>query len=209
MDDHSDDQSLNNLADCLERVRAGDLNAVAELYERYFDRSVRLARSRLTDGEGRIIDEEEAAVSALDSLIFRVQVGNYGDLRDHLELWRILAKIVDRKVTKYRRKMYGKRRSAGKPLLSVDAPFSESSSGSGQPLLANEPSPISLAIANDTLQNLIDHLGDSETKMILLMRLEGFTDIEIADRMGHSRQWVARRGMAIRRIASSLLKETE
>lgn len=198
---------LDRLQDCLKRVRQGDPHAIAELYNRYLDRSVRLAKSRLRVGEDHLIDDEQAAMSALESLIIRVRGGSYSDIKDHLKLWNLLACIINRKLIKYRRSMYGPTRSPEQPFIPVNEIDGDSSNNFGVNVVDHEPSPLSAVIANDTLQQILDNLSDPDARSVLLLRLEGYSDSEIADQLNHSRSWVARRTSAIRRVAKSLLRD--
>ncbi|WP_164100895.1 ECF-type sigma factor [Candidatus Laterigemmans baculatus] len=198
--------SLDHFAELLAQVRAGSVDAIAELYHCYFRRSVALAHSRLHDGEGRVIDEEVAAISALDSLVVRMRGGAYADVQDHLQVWRLLARIVDRKVTKYRRQMYGPTRSPPQPMLAVEQ-IEGDGSDFAIPVATKDPTPISNLIADEALQRLLDALADPAARSVVLLRLDGFNDIEIADRLGHSRRWVSRRMDMIKGIAESLLRD--
>lgn len=202
----SNSDSLDHFAQLLAQVRAGSVDAIAELYHCYFRRSVALAHSRLHDGESRIIDEEVAAISALDSLVVRMRGGAYADVQDRLQVWRLLARIVDRKVTKYRRQMYGPTRSPSQPMLGVEQ-FRQDGSDFALPLATKDPTPISNLIADEALQRLLDALADPAARSVVLLRLDGFNDIEIADRLGHSRRWVSRRMDMIKGIAESLLRD--
>lgn len=204
----SSSDSLDHFADVLSQVRQGSVDAIAELYHCYFRRSVALAQSRLQDGEARVIDEEVAAISALDSLVDRMRGGAYADVHDRLQVWRLLARIVDRKVTKYRRQMYGPTRSPQQPMLGVDH-ISPDGSDFGTPIASKDPMPISNLIADEALQRLLDALADPDARSVVLLRLDGFNDVEIADRLGHSRRWVSRRMETIKGIAESLLRDDE
>ena len=200
---------LGELSDCLDRVRSGDAEAIGQLYDRFLDRSVRLAKSRLNVGEERLIDDEQAAMSALESLVVRFRSGSYADIKDHLTLWNLLARIINRKLSKYRRCMYGPTRSPNMPVLQVSEAEGESSFNAGVSVAGNEPSPLSVMIADDTLNLIIENLSDPDTRTVLLLRMEGYCDAEIADKLQHSRNWVHRRGKTIRRVAKSLLCEDE
>ena len=211
LDDGSYDASASDLdrfQACLQNVRQGDPHAIAELYNRYLDRSIRLAKSRLQVGEDHLIDDEQAAMSALESLIVRVRGGSYSDIKDHLKLWNLLACIINRKLIKYRRSMYGPTRSPEQPFIPVNEVAGDSSNDYGINVVDQEPSPLSAAIANDTLQQILDNLADPDARTVLLLRLEGYSDSEIADQLNHSRSWVARRTSAIRRVAKSLLRDS-
>lgn len=200
---------LGELSDCLDRVRRGDADAIGQLYDRFLDRSVRLAKSRLSVGEDHLIDDEQAAMSALESLVVRVRSGSYADIKDQLTLWNLLARIINRKLNKYRRSMYGPTRSPDMPVLQVMQADGDSSRSAGIPVVGNEPSPLSVMIADDTLNLIIENLSDPDTRTVLLLRLEGYNDAEIAVKLRHSRNWVQRRGQTIRRVAKSLLREDE
>lgn len=203
----SESEVLDRFAELLDRVRQGEVEAIATLYHCYFRRSAALAHSRLVDGETRMIDEEVAALSALESLVGRMRGGAYADLTDRLQVWRLLARIIDRKVTKYRRQMYGPTRSPDQPFLRVDSGDPDGSVFE-LPIATSEPAPISQMIADEALQRLLSALSDPGARAVVLLRLEGFNDIEIADRLGHSRRWVGRRMDMVRRVAESLLCET-
>jgi hypothetical protein len=50
-------------------IKRGDHAAARTLWERYFDRLVRLARGKLAGVRGLAADEEDVALSAFDSLV--------------------------------------------------------------------------------------------------------------------------------------------
>lgn len=209
-DSTSLDSSCDNFGDlkgCLERVRSGDVYAISQLYDRYLERSVRLAKSRLKVGEGRLIDDEQAAMSALESLIVRVRGGSYADIEDHLALWNLLARIILRKLSKYRRNVYGPTRSPVLPILPVNDLTGDDSGEVYRPVVDQEPSPIAAAMAKETLEQVLEQLAQSEARSVLLLRLEGYSDGEIAEQLGRSRNWVRRRITDVRRVAKSLLRD--
>lgn len=209
IDDELDAYDLSELSDCLDRVRNGETDAIALLYSRFLDRSVRLAKSQLNVGEDHLIDDEQAAMSALESLIVRVRSGNYAEIKDHVTLWKLLARIIHRKLIKYRRSMYGPKRSPSLPMLRMSPNDGDSTANAKIPVATNEPSPLSAMIASDTLNQILDSLKEPEARTVLLLRLEGYSEAEIAEKLKHSRNWVNRRTQTIRRVAKSLLFEDE
>ena len=52
----------------IERLRDGDQRAPEEIWRQYFEKLVRLARRRLGEMPKRAVDEEDVALSALNSL---------------------------------------------------------------------------------------------------------------------------------------------
>ena len=71
----------------LSAVRRGDSEAARRLWNRYFQRLLRLARRNLA-GQTRTtaVDEEDVAVSVLGDLFLKLQEGGYRDLSNRDEL---------------------------------------------------------------------------------------------------------------------------
>src|SRR5689334_12616311 len=81
-------------------LKAGQDAAVQPLWERYFSRMVELARVRLRSSRHKDAgsDEEDAALSAFDSLCAGLARGRFPRLADRDDLWRLLVVITSRKV---------------------------------------------------------------------------------------------------------------
>jgi hypothetical protein len=60
-----------------EKLQAGDSQAAAGLWQRYFDRLVEVARGKLRHAPRRAADEEDVALSAFDSLCRGVAAGRF------------------------------------------------------------------------------------------------------------------------------------
>ena len=80
-------------------LRGGDPEAARALWDRYFDDLVRLARAKLraTRRRGADEDEEDAALGAFDSFCAGLARGNFPDLVDRSDLWRLLVVLTARK----------------------------------------------------------------------------------------------------------------
>src|SRR6202022_1988105 len=75
------------------RWRAGDQQAAAELFQRYADRLIALARSRLSARLARTVDPEDVVHSAYRSFFADPRAGRY-DLERGGDLWRLLVAIT-------------------------------------------------------------------------------------------------------------------
>src|SRR4051812_20120134 len=84
----------------LSDLKAGDHAAAQPLWDRYFDRLVRLARAKMKAARGAaaVADEEDAALSAFDSFCAGADRGRFPQLADRDDLWRLLVVITARKV---------------------------------------------------------------------------------------------------------------
>src|SRR6202034_1431934 len=80
-------------------LKAGGAAAAQPLWERYFDRLVRLARNKLRARPRRaaVEDEEDAALSAFDSFCRGAARGRFPRLTDRDDLWRLLVVLTVRK----------------------------------------------------------------------------------------------------------------
>src|SRR5437868_6100048 len=78
-------------------LKEGDPEAARRLWQRYFDDLVRLARARLRDAPRGAADEEDAALSAFDSLCRGAAAVRFPRLDDREDLWRVLVTITARK----------------------------------------------------------------------------------------------------------------
>src|SRR5438874_10540817 len=81
----------------LHELVAGDQAAAQELWNRYFQRLVGLARAKLRGAPRRAADEEDVALSAFDSFCRGVGRGAFPRLADSNDLWQLLLVITERK----------------------------------------------------------------------------------------------------------------
>jgi RNA polymerase sigma factor (sigma-70 family) len=179
----------------LERLRAGDpaasADATARLWSRYFGALVRLARTRLPGSARRALDEEDIALSAFDSFCRGGAAGRFPDLDDRDDLWRVLATITLRKVSDTIRYEGRKKRGAGRP---------GDTTGVLEELFTREPSPEMAAQLVDLLGHLLARLDDDVLRQLARLKVEGYTEEEMADQLGISPRTVRRKLDLIRRL---------
>jgi eukaryotic-like serine/threonine-protein kinase len=81
----------------IDGIKSGDESDVNRLWDRYFDRLVRLAGARLPSQGRRSFDEEDVALSAFQNFCERAGRGEFPRLNRRDNLWRLLATITVRK----------------------------------------------------------------------------------------------------------------
>src|SRR5262249_21941483 len=89
------------------QVKAGERAAAQKLWERYCTRLVRLARAKLPRGRRRLDDEEDVALSAMDSFLRAAERGRFPNLHSRDNLWAVLVTITVRKAWKAARRKQG------------------------------------------------------------------------------------------------------
>jgi RNA polymerase sigma-70 factor (ECF subfamily) len=161
----------------LEQWRAGDQEAAGELFRRYANRLIALARSRLSPRLAQRIDPEDVVQSAYRSFFIGARNGQY-DLERGGDLWRLLVAITLHKLHDQ-----AKHHRAGKRDL-----HAESANGTAT---AREPSPVEALTLVDQLEQVMRRLEPKQRHMLEL-RLQGYTFEEIAAEVRLSRRTVCR-----------------
>jgi DNA-directed RNA polymerase specialized sigma24 family protein len=187
----------------IEQVKGGDASAAAKLWERYFRRLVGLARRKLRGTVQLGADEEDIALSTLDSLYRGAADGRFPKLSTRDDLWRLLLVITARKAVDLVQHERAARRGGGKVqgeaalagLLGTsveDASFDQ--------IIGREPTPEFAAQVAEECRRLLDLLGNSELRAVAVWKMEGHTNAEIAVKLGCVTVTVERRLRMIRGI---------
>jgi len=187
-------------------LKAGDAEAVRQLWERYFADLVRLARARLRDAPRAVADEEDAALSAFDSLCRGAEQGRFPRLDDRGDLWRVLVTITARKAADQVQNERRLKRGGGRVRAEADLATSALETGGLGQAPAHEPSPELAAMLAEQCLRLFDTLPDESLRQVAGLRLEGYTDQEIAARLGCGLSTVERRLRTIRKLWATEVK---
>ena len=171
------------------QLQGGDPAAARPLWDRYFHRLVGLARKRLKDAPRRAADEEDVALSAFDSFCRNAEAGRFPDLADRDGLWRVLATFTLRKAAHYLRDAARLKRCGG-----------EGTSGAIEVVLSREPSPELAAEVAEECDRLLAALSDPDLLQVALLRMDGYSVDEVADRVGCAPRSVKRKLSLIRGI---------
>jgi RNA polymerase sigma factor (sigma-70 family) len=183
-------------------LKSGGDAAAQHLWERYFERLVRLARKKLQNARRprTVEDEEDAALSAFDSFCRGVDRGRFPRLTDRDDLWRLLVVLTVRKALDQVERQ-GAAKRGGDHQVGELALLDGGDDPGGDALdrfLGNEPTPEFAAMVTEQHRRLRDALGDATLCQVLDLRLEGYTREEIAERMGCAVSTVKRKLDTIR-----------
>lgn len=176
----------------IRRLEAGDPAAAEHLWKSYFPRMVRTARWRLQGFHSRLADEEDIALSAFKSFCRASE--DLPELRDRVSLWPFLLMLVARKVSRLVRHERRSKR-LGRPAAAprgMEALMNE--------IPGREPPPDLALQISDECQNLFDRLPDDSLRAIAGMKLEGYTNGEIARHLGCGHRTVERKLQVIRQL---------
>jgi DNA-directed RNA polymerase specialized sigma24 family protein len=184
-------------------VKAGDGADIQRLWDRYFQRLVRLAGARLPSHCRRAFDEEDVAISAFQSFCDRAGRGQFPRLNDRDDLWRLLATITVRKALDTMRHQTRQKRGGGQVLGESALLVGEEADGEAvAEILGREPSPEAIAEFADDYTRFLARLEDPALRSVALRRLEGHSTPEIARALEVSTKTVERKLQLIRAIWS-------
>jgi DNA-directed RNA polymerase specialized sigma24 family protein len=197
----------NSVSQWLDGVKAGDSRDIQRLWDRYFQRLVLLAGAKLPGHARRMFDEEDVALSAFHSFCDRVGRGQFPQLADRDDLWRLLVTITVRKVVDTVRHQTRQKRGGGH-VLGESAVMDGSDADDGLArFLSREPTPEDAARFADDCERLLDRLRDETLRLIALRKLEGHATEEIAAALGVSARTVDRKLRLIRAVWSEEVVE--
>ena len=182
-------------------LKGGDAAAAQRLWERYFDRLVRLARAKLGAMPRGAADEEDVALSAFHSFCQGAARGRFPRLDDRDNLWRLLVTITARKALDQVRRQARQKRGGGRVLVgSAQAGGEDDTDGAGlEQVVGQEPTPQFAAMVADECRRLLVALDDETLRQVALLRMEGYSDQEIAARVDCSLRTVSRKLALIRK----------
>ncbi len=177
-------------------LKAGEAAAVEPLWDRYFARLVGFARRKLSVSSQRLADEEDIALSAFKSLCQGAAQGRFPRLTDRDDLWPLLVVLTARKAIDLLRSEGRAKRGGAQSNVSEEIQF----------VVSHEPTPEFAALMNDFCDWLLSQL-DPGPREVALLKLEGFTNQEAAEKLGCGIRTVERRLELIRRVWSQAAEQ--
>ena len=151
-------------------------------------------RDRVRGIRRPVASESEVALSAMNSFINRARDGQFENLADEQELWRLLKTIAIRKTNDLRKNLRAQKRGGNQavynqadlsddstaPLAGVDA----ATDNSGCPTLETELS--------ELFNLLLEKLPDERHRDVILLKLQGASVAMIAEHLGTTTRTVQR-----------------
>ena len=180
-------------------LKEGDDAGVEQLWQRYFHQLCQYARNKLPGFVRREFDEEDVALSAIETLYRGIQQGKYPRLHDRNNLWSLLVVITGRKVFhRLRDRKVQKRGGEFNPISDAG----RSNLDVIHTIIGNEPTPEFACEVAEQAEKLLAMIPTESTRNVAEMKMAGYTNEEIALRLDCGKRTVERKLMLIRRIWS-------
>lgn len=178
---------IDSFDELIGRLRAGDDQAAAHVFNRFAYRLIGLVRMRTAGLLRQKFDPEDVLQSVFRSFFIRFAEGQF-DFKDWDSLWGLLTLITLRKCDT----SVAFFRAARRDVLRETAFPSEGNDAVGLwESLAREPSPAEAMALTETVEGLLRGLDERE-RQVATLHLQGYSVPEIGEQVGCSERTVHR-----------------
>ncbi len=178
----------------IDQLKAGHEDAAQRIWDRFFEKIVRVADRKMGNAARRVADQEDVAVSVFKSLCAGAREGRFDRLQDRNDLWKLVVAIAGMKAVDQIRRQTSQKRGGGQVRGDSIVAGSEGDlPASFERFMSQEPTPEFLALIEEEQSELFDQLRDDTQRQIARLRLEGYDNPEIAEAVGISLRSVERK----------------
>jgi RNA polymerase sigma-70 factor, ECF subfamily len=169
------------------RLRAGDQGAATDVFRRFANRLIALARTELDARTRRKEDPEDIVQSVYRSFFTRYHAGQF-DLATWDSLWSLLTVITARKCLNRAEYYLAKCRNA---TGEVGARWDDDAVSGLSEAIDREPTPLEAAVLAETVEQVMRGLEDDD-RSIIELSLQGYTSPQISAQLGRAERTVRR-----------------
>jgi RNA polymerase sigma-70 factor (ECF subfamily) len=192
-----------SLAEFLAHLQNRNDAAGRELFARFAQELITLARQHIHDGLKHKVDPEDIVQSVYKSFFVRYEAGNL-DFVNWSSLWGLLTVITVRKcaerVAYHRAACRDAAREVAPPATEEAAPWLEH--------FGREPTPLEAAALSETVEQLFASLDEDE-RPVLTLSLQGYSTREISQQLGRAERTVRLLRECIRHRLERMQAENE
>jgi RNA polymerase sigma factor (sigma-70 family) len=192
----------NSATHWIQALKDGSDEAVQHIVAHYFEPVARLVAQQLSPRVRRAFDEEDVALSALDSFVRRAREGRFENLSNSSDLWRLLVTISLRKAAKSAARETADKRGGGG--IVGESAFASLPGGGIDALASGQSDPASALECQEMAAEIfafLDSLKDPALRDIALWTAQGLTAAEVAEQLNCSPRTVERKLKRLREKA--------
>ncbi len=189
------DEAAGSVTECIYRAQQGESLAQHQLWERYLQRLLGIARNRLRGVADAVIDADDVVIKAFHEFLAGVERGQFSKLENRQDLWQILIMLIGRKTIDEKRRANTSKRGAHLRAMEVVEFGHESLI---QEFASSDPSPAQAVELSEQFELRLTQLGDEKLRRIALCKMSGFGNQEIARQLGCSLRSIERKLALIR-----------
>lgn len=190
-------------AELVERWRAGDEDAATILHERYLTRLLNLVGRHLADKFNSRLDPDDVVQSVFRSIFRLTREGRF-EFEGDSDFWKLLLTMALNKVRNTVR-----HHQAGKRTPEVESISTSADGVDGYIVnrLSSQPTLQEIVSFTDMLEQVLQQL-DPDQQLLIQYRIEGYTQKEIAQKLGVDDRTVRRMFSSIRSRGEQLLGDS-
>lgn len=164
------------------KMRQGDSAAIGHLVARYFQKIAQFAEGKLRRGIRVTDDGEDIAISVLHTITRNSAKGRFPDLQDRDDLWFLMIVIAQHAVIDKKRTELRRERQAAPVHTMTD--LLELYNVDLEDFLGNDNSASKLLEIIDCWDELLKKLPDDRNREVAKLKMQGYSNREIADILG-------------------------
>ena len=172
------------------------------LWDHYFERLCRYAKSKISRNQQRLIDSEAIASTALYTLFDGLENNRFNHAGNRDELWRILISVTANKASDERRRFRCVKRGAG--MVRGDSAFSAADLHAAIADHRGDSDPSDCLEFESVFEELNKRLPNANYRLITSRRLAGYSNQEIAETLDCSTRTVIRKLTLIQSVLSGI-----
>ena len=174
--------SVGSVSGWIAKMRQGDPTAIGQLVARYFQKIAQFAESKLRRGIRVTDDGEDIAISVLHTITRNSAKGRFPDLQDRDDLWFLMIVIAQHAVIDKKRTELRRERQAAPVHTMTD--LMELYNVDLEDFLGNDNSASKLLEIIDCWDELLKKLPDDRNREVAKLKMQGYSNREIADILG-------------------------
>jgi len=191
-----------SITQILTSTQAVDEAGAEAIWHEFIPKLMRVIEVKLRGMPNRFVDRDDIAQNAMHSLFKGLQGQRFNDVSNCDELWRLLVTITVRKISAQRRRSLAAKRGGGQ--VRGESVFINDDNAYGiNQILDTNSMPESAEKILQTYQEMLPKITDESSVKTLMLRMEGYSNVEIADRLKCSVSRVEQRIAKIRRTWTS------
>lgn len=185
----------------LQQLKPGDQQASSEIWKRYIEQLLPLARKHLRGLRNSVVDEEDVFVSVFGRFFRAGQEHRFAKLENREDLWQILLVLTERRAADHYRRTNAQKR--GGAFRSDDTgPVAGDRANEILQLAERGPTPKFAVTFAEELEAALRQIQEPSTQQAALLRMEGYELKEIAEKLGISLSSVERKLRVVRHLWS-------
>ena len=200
-----DEKSANrqSVSEWLQDLKAGDSFAAQRIWSRYLNRLVKIADRKLGKRRLQLGNGEDVAIVAFTHFLNGVAEDRFPELNDRDNLWQVLLMLTDRKAKDHLDRETAQKRGADRTIGESAADPRSQPIPNLDYLAGSRPTPEFAVQFTEDIEAMFERLNDPQLERIATLKLQGYTNTEIADQEKIALRTVERRLHLIRSIWES------